>query len=120
MPVSIAQMEPLSSPLQPKHPVQQQQGYAPVGASACWHCRKYNCRLTGKGSSKTSSNPPIHAFQRSQDPSDTEICLETNDIGHNPQKDQSINHRQEEPNYHLLSANISLSAKKAPQEIGSF
>ena len=33
---------------------------SPSGASACWHCRKRNCRQTGRGSSKTSSTPPFH------------------------------------------------------------
>ena len=62
-----------------------------MGASTCWHCRKRDCRQTGKGSSKTPSTPPLHLIQRSQDPSETEaeISLETKkNNGYDPQKDQ--------------------------------
>ena len=46
---------------------------------AGWYCQKQDCRHTGKGSSKTSSTPPLHLIQRSQGPSETEaeISLET-------------------------------------------
>ena len=64
---------------QPVYSVRQQQSSAPVGASTCWHCRKRDCRQTGKGNSKIPSTSPLHLIQRSQNPSETEaeISLET-------------------------------------------